>query len=178
MGGKQSVPATKFDPKLFARQVQRVRNDQKKNFYDWIDRECASLEKSLEPFAKGKVKPDRAPAEIKKLVRAQKKGLDKLEKAARDKANYPEALRTLLETAPDDLDDKTKLVVTKLAETGAGQTEDERREREKQLKTTLEHIARNRGQMEKVYGSEVAEPVTVLTLALALLLDYVSRKKR
>lgn len=178
MGGKQSVPATKFDPKLFAKQVQKVKRDQKKNFYDWIDKECSSLTKSLEPFAKGKVKPDKAPGEIQKLVKAEKKELQKLERAARDKANYPEALRKLLEQAPDDLDGKTKLVVTKLAETGAEQTEEERRAREQQLKTTLEHIARNRGQMEKVYGSDVADPVTVLTVALALLLEYVSRKKK
>jgi len=178
MAGKQAVPTKAFDPKQFAQQVQKVRNSQKKDFYDWIDRECSTLEKKLEPFAKGKVKKEKALAELDKLVKSEKKSLDKLQKASKDKGNYPEAIRGLIDNVPDDADPKLKITVTRLADMAAELTEKERRSREEQIAQTLQAIARNRGQMEKVYGSDVADPVTVLTLALALLLDYVSRKKK
>lgn len=178
MAGKQAVPTNAFDPKLFAKRVQKVRNSQKKDFYDWIDRECSSIEKRLEPFAKGKVKKEKAAGEIVKLVKAEERELKSLTKTARDKSQYPEALRGLLDEVPDDADPKLKIVVTRLAEAAAELTEKERQEREKQVSQTLQLIARNQGQLAKVYGSEVADPVTVLTLALAVLLDYVSRKKK
>lgn len=178
MAGKQAVPSKSFDPKLFAKDVQRVRNSQKKNFYDWIDRECRSIEKQLEPFAKGKVKKEKAADEMQKLVKGQKKELEKLQKVSRDKSNYAEGIAILTTNLPDDIDPKQKLVITKLTNTGAELVEKERKERETQLSQTIQLIARNKGQMAKVYGSEVADPVTVLTMALALLLDYVSRKKK
>ncbi|MFT5422843.1 MAG: hypothetical protein ACI89L_000612 [Phycisphaerales bacterium] len=178
MAGKQAMPTQAFDPKLFAKRVQKVRNSQKKDFYDWIDRECKSIEKGLAPFAKGKVKKEKAVAEIGKLVKLEKKELDKLEKASKDKANYAEGIKSLEAELPDDLDPKLRLVLTKLVQTGSELAEQERKDRENQLAQTLQLIARNKGAMAKVYGSDVADPITVLSIAVALLIQYVSGKKK
>ena len=178
MAGKQAKSTRVFDRKLFEKRVQRLRTNQQKNFYDWIERDCRSLEKDLKPFLRGKVGKERAAAELRKLLNKHEPSLKKLEKQTRLKKHYPDAVYGLLRELPGGMDPKDLKAGTVMINKAAERAEVERRQRENQVQEVLVNIRRQRFFMTKVYGQEIADPIFLLTMLLHLLVTNMKRNKR
>ncbi|MEM0924394.1 MAG: hypothetical protein AAGJ83_00015 [Planctomycetota bacterium] len=181
MAGKQAIPTKKFDARDYARQVQTLRNSQKRNFYDWIEKEAKSIETSFKPYKNAKPPKDsREKAAAVKALKTEaektKKKVEALVSEAKKKKNYGEHFVVLRKDLEPD--DPQYVTIVKIGDVAAEKAEEERKAREERLGKTIREINYVKNNVKKLYGTEGVDAVAAMVMALALLLEYLSKKKK
>lgn len=169
MAGKQAMRATKFDPKLFDKQVQKFRNERKKAFLDHVARSAKTHASALEKLSKAKSPDQKA---IEQAVAAAKRDLEKGKKdAERGRQLTGDEIRKQIDDlmrAYDDKDRKPAIRVRDKAERGMERDTDETIESVKRLGYVLKEF-------RKVHGDAAVE---VLAPIIAILITTIFWGKR